>query len=86
MPDNWTFVAAAYTVAALAFGTYWRWLGKKEREINALRGRNGTGRNTAGQSAAVRNDRSTAVRNDQSAAVRIDRGSRSQDLRSQDLL
>jgi hypothetical protein len=68
MPDNWTFVAAAYTVAALAFGTYWRWLGKKEREINTLRGRNGTGRN-----AAARNDRTGAVRNDASAAVGTDR-------------
>jgi hypothetical protein len=69
MPDNWTFVAAAYAVAALAFGTYWRWLGKKEHEINALRGRHDTGRNTAGRNtagrnAAVRNE-STGVRNDQ---------------------
>ena len=68
MPDNWTFVAAAYAVAALAFGAYWRWLGKKEREINALRGRNGTGGN-----AGVRNDRTGAVRNDGSAAVGTDR-------------
>jgi len=82
MPDNWTFVAAAYTIAALAFGTYWRWLNRKEREINALRGRHDTGRTTAGRDtarrdAAVRDDRSTAVRNDQDPAVRSDRTSRS---------
>ncbi len=39
MPDNWTFVAAAYAVAALAFGGYWRWLGNKEREIRTLTAR-----------------------------------------------
>ena len=39
MPDNWTFVAAAYAVAALAFGGYWRWLGNKEREITTLTAR-----------------------------------------------
>jgi hypothetical protein len=53
MPDNWN------AVAALAFGSYWRWLGKKEREINALRGRNAAGRSTAGRNDAVGNDRAS---------------------------
>ena len=26
MPDNWGFVAAAYGLAAVVFGGYWRWL------------------------------------------------------------
>jgi hypothetical protein len=76
MPDNWTFVAAAYAVAAVAFGAYWRWLGRKERDITTLRGRNDgrnpAGRPTAGLDAAGRN---TTERN---PAVRIDRASRSQ--------
>ena len=61
MPDNWTFVAAAYVVATLAFGAYWRWLNGKEREIKALTARHD------GRNAAVRNDRSTAVRNDRAS-------------------
>ena len=36
MPDNWGFVAAAYGLAVVVFGGYWRWLGQKEREISAL--------------------------------------------------
>ena len=59
MPDNWTFVAAAYGLAIVVFGGYWRWLGRKEREITALTGRNDTGRSTAGRNAAVRNDRAS---------------------------
>jgi hypothetical protein len=37
MPDNWTFVAAAYAVATLAFGGYWRWLNRRDRELVTLR-------------------------------------------------
>ncbi len=37
MPDNWGFVAAAYGLAAVVFGGYWRWLRRKERELAALR-------------------------------------------------
>jgi hypothetical protein len=36
MPDNWTFVAAAYGLAAVVFGGYWLRLGRKERELAAL--------------------------------------------------
>jgi hypothetical protein len=36
MPDNWGFVAAAYGLAAVVFGGYWRWLRGKERELAAL--------------------------------------------------
>jgi len=38
MPDNWGFVAAAYGLAVVVFGGYWRWLGQKERELSALHG------------------------------------------------
>ena len=37
MPDNWGFVAAAYGLAAVVFGGYWRRLSRKERELAALR-------------------------------------------------
>ena len=37
MPDNWTFVAAAYGLAALVFGGYWRRLARRERELAAVR-------------------------------------------------
>ncbi len=33
MPDNWGFVAAAYAVAAVILGGYWRMLARKEREL-----------------------------------------------------
>jgi hypothetical protein len=36
MPDNWGFVAAAYGLAAVVFGGYWRWLRGKERDLAAL--------------------------------------------------
>ena len=36
MPDNWTFVFAAYGVAALLLGGYWRSLQKRERESTQL--------------------------------------------------
>jgi len=37
MPDNWTFVAAAYGLAALVFGGYWLRLGRLERQLAAVR-------------------------------------------------
>jgi hypothetical protein len=33
MADNWTFVFAAYGLAAFALGAYWRRLARREREI-----------------------------------------------------
>ncbi|HEX6210582.1 MAG TPA: hypothetical protein VF136_07380 [Methylomirabilota bacterium] len=36
MPDNWGFVAAAYAVAAVVLGGYWRMLVRRERELRAL--------------------------------------------------
>ena len=36
MPDNWGFVTAAYAVAVLAFGGYWRHLARRERELAGL--------------------------------------------------
>lgn len=37
MPDNWTYVAAAYAVGVLALGGYWRFLLRRERALDALR-------------------------------------------------
>jgi hypothetical protein len=36
MADHWGFVAAAYGVAALVLGGYWRRLARRERELHAL--------------------------------------------------
>ena len=36
MPDNWSYVFAAYAVAAVVFGAYWRRLARREREVGAL--------------------------------------------------
>jgi hypothetical protein len=39
MPDNWGFVAAAWGLAAIVLASYWRWLGRREREIDRRRTR-----------------------------------------------
>jgi len=39
MPDNWSFVAAAYGVTAIVLITYWWRLVRRERELDALRDR-----------------------------------------------
>jgi hypothetical protein len=36
MPDNWTFVVAAYVLAAIVLGGYWRRLVKLERDLEEL--------------------------------------------------
>ena len=42
MPDNWSFVIAAYLLAAVVLGGYWRHLVKKERELESdVPGRSG---------------------------------------------
>jgi hypothetical protein len=33
MPDNWGFVAAAYLLAAVVLGGYWRRLARIERDL-----------------------------------------------------
>ncbi len=33
MPDHWGFVVAAYGLAALVLGAYWRRLVRREREL-----------------------------------------------------
>jgi len=33
MPDNWSFVAAAYGLTTLVLGLYWRHLVRKEKEV-----------------------------------------------------
>ncbi len=42
MPDNWGFVAAAYLLAAVVLGGYWRRLARLERDLEtrATRRRN----------------------------------------------
>jgi len=35
MPDNWAFVFAAYGVATVVLGVYWRRLIVRERELQA---------------------------------------------------
>jgi hypothetical protein len=37
MPDHWAFVAAAYAIAAVALGAYWRRLVRRERELATAR-------------------------------------------------
>ena len=44
MPDNWSFVLAAYGLAALVLGGYWRRLNRRERELAALEHRRGAAR------------------------------------------
>jgi hypothetical protein len=39
MSDHWDFVAAAYGLAILVLGGYWRHLLRKERDLDALRRR-----------------------------------------------
>jgi hypothetical protein len=39
MADHWNFVAAAYGLAVLVLGGYWRRLVRKERDVAALRRR-----------------------------------------------
>jgi hypothetical protein len=34
MPDNWGFVLAAYALAAIALGGYWRSLVRRERDLD----------------------------------------------------
>lgn len=38
MGDNWGFVAAAYGLAVIVLGAYWRRLVRREREVGALLG------------------------------------------------
>ncbi len=33
MADNWSFVIAAYAIAAIALGGYWRRLARLERDV-----------------------------------------------------
>ena len=39
MTDHWGFVVAAYALAVVVLGGYWRRLVRKEHELNALRRR-----------------------------------------------
>jgi len=66
MPDNWGFVAAAYAVAAVILGGYWRMLARKERILTAL---------TTGTGASARARIGTGA--DAAAGARDDHKSRS---------
>jgi hypothetical protein len=44
MPDNWSFVFAAYGLAALVLGGYWRRLHRRERELAARERQHGAAR------------------------------------------
>ena len=35
MPDNWSFVLAAYALAAVALLGYWRMLARREKDLEA---------------------------------------------------
>ena len=39
MPDNWGFVLAAYGLAAIVLGGYWRRLVRRERDVTAAEAR-----------------------------------------------
>ena len=39
MPDHWGFVVAAYAIAAVALGLYWRRLVRRDRALDAARPR-----------------------------------------------
>jgi hypothetical protein len=41
MPDNWGFVIAAYGLAVVVLGGYWRRLVRRERELSAPVARSG---------------------------------------------
>lgn len=34
MPDNWSYVVAAYAVAAVLLGGYWRYLVRRARRLD----------------------------------------------------
>jgi hypothetical protein len=34
MPDNWAFVIAAYGLATIVLAAYWRFLSRREKELN----------------------------------------------------
>ncbi len=44
MPDHWGFVLAAYGIAALLLGGYWRHLRRRARELAELKRRRETQR------------------------------------------
>ncbi len=37
MPDNWPFVIAAYALAAIVLTLYWRFLVRREKELDDAR-------------------------------------------------
>ena len=71
MPDNWEFVAAAYAVAALVLGGYWRMLARKEHTLTALRpGTAARAEARAGVEAEAGAEAGGGVRNDHTCRSR----------------
>jgi hypothetical protein len=63
MPDNWGFVTAAYAVAAVILGGYWRMLIRKERTVTALRASSGPGTGARAEAeGGVRDDHTSRSR------------------------
>jgi hypothetical protein len=58
MPDHWGFVVAAYAIAAVALGGYWRRLVRRERELTTARP---AARARAAARPALERDRASAA-------------------------
>lgn len=50
MPDNWSYVFAAYAIAAIVLGGYWRRLARGERELDRRERRAAASATRPGQS------------------------------------
>jgi hypothetical protein len=69
MPDNWGFVIAAYALAAVVLGGYWRWLARRERDLLTLAASQ-SDRGAVRQNQGVVRDEREAVRDDPTSRSR----------------
>jgi hypothetical protein len=69
MPDNWGFVIAAYALAALVLGGYWRWLARRERDLLTLTASR-TDREAVRQNPGVVRNEGEAVRDEPTSRSR----------------
>ncbi len=56
MPDNWSFVIAAYGLAVVVLAGYWNTLRRRERDLRALDDRRRQRPAAGSPSAATRSD------------------------------
>ena len=56
MADNWGFVAAAYGLAAVVLGAYWRRLVRLDRELTSAQSRRGAKQGEAQGSTRIREE------------------------------